>query len=113
MRAHQGTSPRAIQRRTRRSSRATWRFAHTSSRVRAIAFLLCPAGRDMARRFGHQQTRSSLGLACTTGNPVHAFRGASAGRASFFHHERCIHSATVAPRTAHLNERNPTRARRV
>lgn len=84
MRAHHGTSPRAIQRRTLRSIRAIWRFAQTSSRVASIATPNCPAGRDMARRFRHH-SRSSLGITGTAEQSVQVLRGASAGRASFFH----------------------------
>ena len=86
MRAHHGTSPRAIQRRTLRSIRAIWRFAQTSSRVAAIATPNCPAGRDRARRATtDQQIPTSPGYACALRELVQALRGASAGRASFFH----------------------------
>lgn len=86
MAAHHGTSPRAIQRRTLRSMRATWRRAQISSRMQAIASPLCPAGRDRARRATNDvRPLSSLGAACTGESAVQALRGASAGRASFFH----------------------------
>lgn len=86
MRAHHGTSPRAIQRLTLRSMRATWRRAQMSSRVQlSISTPNCPAGRDRARRATtDQQIPSSPGFACALRELVQALRGASAGRASFF-----------------------------
>lgn len=86
MRAHHGTSPRAIQRLTLRSMRATWRRAQSSSRVQlSISSPYCPAGRDRARRATtDQQIPSSPGFACALRELVQALRGASAGRASFF-----------------------------